>query len=89
MEGIDNQEGGVCRTQSMKMTMKVGQSEYPHGAPVRWRQAYANRPSPRFLDPSDPSPKDNPTRVPNTPKRTDSKGTDNRNEVLENPGESG
>lgn len=28
MEGIDNQEGGVCRTQSMKMIMKVGQSEY-------------------------------------------------------------
>lgn len=28
MEGIDNQEGGVCKTQSMKMVMKVGQSEY-------------------------------------------------------------
>lgn len=28
MEGIDNQEGGVCKTSSMKMIMKVGQSEY-------------------------------------------------------------
>lgn len=28
MEGIDNQEGGVCKTKSMKMIMKVGQSEY-------------------------------------------------------------
>ena len=27
MEGIDNQEGGVCKTKSMKMIMKVGQSE--------------------------------------------------------------
>lgn len=26
MEGIDNQEGGVCKTKSMKMVMKVGQS---------------------------------------------------------------
>ncbi|XP_013885366.1 ephrin-B2a [Austrofundulus limnaeus] len=26
MEGIDNQEGGVCRTKSMKMVMKVGQN---------------------------------------------------------------
>ncbi|XP_077473908.1 ephrin-B2a isoform X1 [Stigmatopora argus] len=25
-EGIDNQEGGVCKTQSMKMIMKVGQN---------------------------------------------------------------
>lgn len=37
-------------------------------------------------DPSDPSPKDNPTRVPNPPKR-DNKDADNRNEVLEKPGE--
>lgn len=28
IEGIDNQEGGVCKTKSMKMVMKVGQSEY-------------------------------------------------------------
>lgn len=28
MEGIDNQEGGVCKTKSMKIIMKVGQSEY-------------------------------------------------------------
>lgn len=28
MEGIDNQEGGVCKTKSMKIVMKVGQSEY-------------------------------------------------------------
>ncbi|KAM4609269.1 ephrin-B2a [Polymixia lowei] len=27
MEGIDNQEGGVCKTKSMKIIMKVGQSE--------------------------------------------------------------
>ncbi|KAF3695189.1 Ephrin-B2a Precursor [Channa argus] len=26
MEGIDNQEGGVCKTKSMKITMKVGQN---------------------------------------------------------------
>lgn len=26
MEGIDNQEGGVCKTKSMKIVMKVGQS---------------------------------------------------------------
>ncbi|KAF7213745.1 ephrin-B2a [Nothobranchius furzeri] len=26
MEGIDNQEGGVCRTKSMKIVMKVGQN---------------------------------------------------------------
>ncbi|XP_024142611.1 ephrin-B2a isoform X2 [Oryzias melastigma] len=26
MEGIDNQEGGVCKTKSMKIIMKVGQS---------------------------------------------------------------
>ncbi|XP_077435827.1 ephrin-B2a [Vanacampus margaritifer] len=26
MEGIDNQEGGVCKTKSMKMIMKVGQN---------------------------------------------------------------
>uniref|UniRef100_A0A3Q3GB22 Ephrin-B2a n=1 Tax=Labrus bergylta TaxID=56723 RepID=A0A3Q3GB22_9LABR len=28
MEGIDNQEGGVCKTKSMKIVMKVGQSKY-------------------------------------------------------------
>uniref|UniRef100_A0A3B3Z902 Ephrin RBD domain-containing protein n=1 Tax=Periophthalmus magnuspinnatus TaxID=409849 RepID=A0A3B3Z902_9GOBI len=28
MEGIDNQDGGVCKTKSMKIVMKVGQSEY-------------------------------------------------------------
>lgn len=33
LEGIDNQEGGVCRTKSMKMIMKVGQSEYETAAP--------------------------------------------------------
>lgn len=26
MEGIDNQEGGVCKTKSMKIVMKVGQN---------------------------------------------------------------
>ncbi|CAG11199.1 unnamed protein product, partial [Tetraodon nigroviridis] len=60
LEGIDNQEGGVCRTRSMKMIMKVGQN------------------------PSDPSPNDNPTRLPQPPKNTDAGG----NEVLEKPGES-
>lgn len=39
-------------------------------------------------DPSDPSPKDNPTRVPYPPKRPDNKDTYNPNEVLEKPGES-
>ncbi|XP_071383267.1 ephrin-B2a isoform X4 [Centroberyx affinis] len=29
MEGIDNQEGGVCKTKSMKIIMKVGQSVSP------------------------------------------------------------
>uniref|UniRef100_H3DKD5 Ephrin-B2a n=1 Tax=Tetraodon nigroviridis TaxID=99883 RepID=H3DKD5_TETNG len=57
LEGIDNQEGGVCRTRSMKMIMKVGQN------------------------PSDPSPNDNPTRLPQPPKNTDAGG----NEVLEKP----
>ncbi|KAM3861703.1 ephrin-B2a [Diretmus argenteus] len=31
MEGIDNQEGGVCKTKSMKIIMKVGQSEEGEG----------------------------------------------------------
>lgn len=63
MEGIDNQEGGVCKTKSMKIIMKVGQS------------------------PSDPiSPKDNPTRVPYSPKHSDGKDSYNPNEVLEKPG---
>lgn len=48
----------------------------------------ANRASPSLSDPSDPSPKDNPTRVPYPPKRADNKDADNRNEVLEKPGES-
>ncbi|XP_030642640.1 ephrin-B2a isoform X3 [Chanos chanos] len=30
-EGLDNQEGGVCKTKSMKIVMKVGQSEYCGG----------------------------------------------------------
>uniref|UniRef100_A0A3Q3XAF2 Ephrin RBD domain-containing protein n=1 Tax=Mola mola TaxID=94237 RepID=A0A3Q3XAF2_MOLML len=64
MEGIDNQEGGVCKTKSMKMIMKVGQN------------------------PSDPiSPKHNPTRVPYSPKNTDSKDDKNPNEVMKKPGE--
>ncbi|KAA8588437.1 hypothetical protein FQN60_001631 [Etheostoma spectabile] len=29
MEGIDNQEGGVCKTKSMKIIMKVGQTPAP------------------------------------------------------------
>ncbi|XP_061782280.1 ephrin-B2a [Nerophis lumbriciformis] len=63
MEGINNQEGGVCKTKSMKMIMRVGQN------------------------PSDPvSPKDNPTKVPNSPKLPDSKDTQKNNEVLEKPG---
>ncbi|XP_041662998.1 ephrin-B2a [Cheilinus undulatus] len=63
MEGIDNQEGGVCKTKSMKIIMKVGQN------------------------PSDPiSPKDNPTRVPFSPKNPDNKDTFNPNEVLQKPG---
>ncbi|XP_037344519.1 ephrin-B2a [Pungitius pungitius] len=63
MEGIDNQEGGVCKTKSMKIIMKVGQN------------------------PSDPiSPKDNPTRVPYSPKNSDGKETYNPNDVLEKPG---
>ncbi|XP_026232179.1 ephrin-B2a [Anabas testudineus] len=62
MEGIDNQEGGVCKTKSMKIIMKVGQN------------------------PSDPiSPKDNPTRVPYSPKYPEGKDTYNPNEVLEKP----
>ncbi|CAK6968401.1 ephrin-B2a [Scomber scombrus] len=62
MEGIDNQEGGVCKTKSMKIIMKVGQN------------------------PSDPiSPKDNPTRVPYSPKHPDGKD-DKTNDVLEKPG---
>jgi len=36
MEGIDNQEGGVCKTKSMKITMKVGQSEYHIIASQLW-----------------------------------------------------
>ncbi|XP_070770732.1 ephrin-B2a isoform X3 [Enoplosus armatus] len=64
MEGIDNQEGGVCKTKSMKIIMKVGQN------------------------PSDPiSPKDNPTRVPYSPKHAEGKDTYNPNDVLEKPGE--
>ncbi|XP_070831349.1 ephrin-B2a [Chaetodon trifascialis] len=63
MEGIDNQEGGVCKTKSMKIIMKVGQN------------------------PSDPiSPKDNPTRVPYSPKHSDGKDSYNPNDVLEKPG---
>lgn len=63
MEGIDNQEGGVCKTKSMKIIMKVGQN------------------------PSDPiSPKDNPTRVPYSPKNSDDKEAFNPNEVLVKPG---
>ncbi|KAL7385183.1 hypothetical protein ABVT39_017194 [Epinephelus coioides] len=63
MEGIDNQEGGVCKTKSMKIIMKVGQN------------------------PSDPiSPKDNPTRVPYSPKHSDGKEAYNPNDVLEKPG---
>ncbi|XP_061647569.1 ephrin-B2a [Phyllopteryx taeniolatus] len=63
MDGIDNQEGGVCKTKSMKMIMKVGQN------------------------PADPvSSKDNPTRVPYSPKHPDSKETHKTNEVLEKPG---
>lgn len=59
MEGIDNQEGGVCKTKSMKIIMKVGQN------------------------PSDPiSPKDNPTRVPYSPKPSDDKDTYNHNDVV-------
>ncbi|XP_071762344.1 ephrin-B2a isoform X2 [Centroberyx gerrardi] len=34
MEGIDNQEGGVCKTKSMKIIMKVGQSEYYPSDPI-------------------------------------------------------
>lgn len=42
-----------------------------------------------FSDPTDPvSPKDNPTRVPYSPKHSDNKDTYNPNEVLEKPGES-
>lgn len=41
-----------------------------------------------FPDPSDPiSPKDNPTRVPYSPKHSEGKDTYNPNDVLEKPGE--
>uniref|UniRef100_A0A3B1K3D0 Ephrin-B2b n=1 Tax=Astyanax mexicanus TaxID=7994 RepID=A0A3B1K3D0_ASTMX len=35
-EGLDNHEGGVCRTKSMKMVLRVGQSELlsPRGGPT-------------------------------------------------------
>lgn len=40
-----------------------------------------------FSDPSDPiSPKDNPTRVPYSPKNPDGKDTHNNNDVLEKSG---
>ncbi|XP_064183817.1 ephrin-B2a-like [Anguilla rostrata] len=44
MEGLENQEGGVCKTKSMKIVMKVGQSpsadpvspkDYPTGYPPK------------------------------------------------------
>uniref|UniRef100_A0A3Q2Z4R1 Ephrin-B2a n=1 Tax=Hippocampus comes TaxID=109280 RepID=A0A3Q2Z4R1_HIPCM len=35
MEGIDNQDGGVCKTKSMKMIMKVGQSSTRVHQPFR------------------------------------------------------
>ncbi|CAL8387504.1 unnamed protein product, partial [Gadus morhua 'NCC'] len=39
MDGIDNQEGGVCKTKSMKIVMKVGQQPSdtlsPKGTPTR------------------------------------------------------
>ncbi|KAM4558799.1 ephrin-B2a [Odontesthes bonariensis] len=36
MEGIDNQEGGVCKTKSMKITMKVGQSPSDPSSPKNY-----------------------------------------------------
>uniref|UniRef100_A0A3B3S2C8 Ephrin B2 n=1 Tax=Paramormyrops kingsleyae TaxID=1676925 RepID=A0A3B3S2C8_9TELE len=46
LEGLENQEGGVCKTKSMKITMKVGQSpsypvsskDYPTRHPPRYRE---------------------------------------------------
>lgn len=29
LEGLENREGGVCRTRTMKIVMKVGQGECP------------------------------------------------------------
>ncbi|PWA26242.1 hypothetical protein CCH79_00013727 [Gambusia affinis] len=34
MEGIDNQEGGVCKTKSMKIVMKVGQNPSDPVSPI-------------------------------------------------------
>lgn len=34
LEGLDNHDGGVCKTKSMKLTLKLGQSKYhPHRHP--------------------------------------------------------
>ena len=34
LEGLENREGGVCRTRTMKIVMKVGQGEHPGGVVV-------------------------------------------------------
>lgn len=37
-EGLDNQDGGVCKIKSMKLVLRVGQSEYhPYLHLHRWR----------------------------------------------------
>ncbi|XP_076849515.1 ephrin-B2a [Brachyhypopomus gauderio] len=47
MEGLENQDGGVCKTKSMKIVMKVGQSPSDPVLP----KEYPTRHPPKHLDP--------------------------------------
>uniref|UniRef100_A0A4W4F9S7 Ephrin RBD domain-containing protein n=1 Tax=Electrophorus electricus TaxID=8005 RepID=A0A4W4F9S7_ELEEL len=47
MEGLENQDGGVCKTKSMKIVMKVGQSPSDPVLP----KDYPTRHPPKHLDP--------------------------------------
>ncbi|KAI1885469.1 hypothetical protein AGOR_G00220520 [Albula goreensis] len=40
MEGLENQEGGVCKTKSMKIVMKVGQSPSDSSSPKEYPTSY-------------------------------------------------
>uniref|UniRef100_A0A3Q0SM91 Ephrin-B2a n=1 Tax=Amphilophus citrinellus TaxID=61819 RepID=A0A3Q0SM91_AMPCI len=55
MEGIDNQEGGVCKTKSMKIIMKVGQNPSDPVSPKDPTRVPHPPPHPFDKDPNNPN----------------------------------
>ncbi|XP_030613672.1 ephrin-B2a [Archocentrus centrarchus] len=71
MEGIDNQEGGVCKTKSMKIIMKVGQNPSDPVSPKDPTRVPHPPPHPFDKDPNNPNEVLEKTGSPHT------EGTDN------------